>query len=168
MPFPALPLAELPQVCGALLQLPSCPGPGPQARLLQTQASLIPIRASLQEAPIALHSPHESKPQRASRAAKASSAGSQIGLVENPVLHARGLMPAPWGLRQVQPQTWPGAGGLAVTQDEVEHPLPSMPCLRAQPDSVATKSKHVANVLSEYVSRGAGQETEPETQQRWE
>lgn len=53
-------------------------------------------------------------------------------------------------------------GGLAVTQDEVEHPLPSMPCLRAQPDSVATQSKHVANVLSEYVSSGGGQETEPE------
>ena len=49
-----------------------------------------------------------------------------------------------------------GAGGLAVTQDEVEHPLPSMPCLRAQPDSVATKSKHVANVLSEYLSREGG------------
>ena len=65
------------------------------------------------------------------------SAGSQRSLVGNPVLHARILTPAPRTAGKFSPRHGQGQGGLAVTRDEVKQPLPSMPWLKAQPDSVA-------------------------------
>ena len=160
MPLPALPLAELPQVC---VPCCNCHPALAQPRLLQTLASLIPSEPAFRNPSSSPLCPMSLSP---------------IEILGPPQPHQQDPREVWWGTpfcmpgsshqppgpqASSAPDMARGGGDLLSHGMRLNTLYPPCPGSRHSQILCPTQSKHVANVLSEYVSRRGGQETEPET-----